>query len=230
MPVSISDKNLTSTNLRTPKAAAIAGIISSILLIAIFLLLRFSFPIQPVSAIKELGGKAGTIALAINLIPFAGVAFLWFIGVVRDRLGQREDRLFATVFFGSGLLFLAMLFCAGAVVSSLIIAFASKGEQQIDPDTFTFVRRLAFDLINVYALKMAAVFMFTTSTVAAFTGFVPRYVAYLGYLLALVILFGSQHLQWSFMVFPLWVFLLSSHILFDNYRAGPSSGATGSSP
>jgi len=45
-------------------------------------------------------------------LPFAGIAFLWFIGVLRDRLGELEDRFFATVFLGSGLLFLAMLFAS----------------------------------------------------------------------------------------------------------------------
>jgi hypothetical protein len=53
--------------------------------------------------------------LALYLVPFAGIAFLWFIGVLRDRLGELEDRFFATVFFGSGLLFLAMLFASAAV-------------------------------------------------------------------------------------------------------------------
>lgn len=33
----------------------------------------------------------------------AGIAFLWFIGVIRDRSGAHEDRFFATVFLGSGL-------------------------------------------------------------------------------------------------------------------------------
>ena len=54
-------------------------------------------------------------------MPFAGVAFLWFIGVLRDRLAQLEDRFFATVFFGSGLLFLAMLFAAAAVIGAVVL-------------------------------------------------------------------------------------------------------------
>jgi hypothetical protein len=33
------------------------------------------------------------IRLSLNLLPFAGIAFLWFIGVVRERLGEIEDRL-----------------------------------------------------------------------------------------------------------------------------------------
>jgi hypothetical protein len=219
--------NLTKTNLRTPKAAAIAGIVFSILLLASFGLLRLSIPADPLAPSTWLSGRRNTIAIALNLIPFAGIAFLWFIGVLRDRLGQCEDRFFATVFLGSGLLFLAMLFSAAAVVGAIIIAFDARPDQPIDPDTFTFVRTLAFNLMNVYTVKMAGVFMISTSTVAVFTGFVPRYIAYLGYALALLILFGSNHLPWSFFVFPLWVLLFSIQILIDNFRS-PSS-ATGSS-
>jgi MFS family permease len=65
--------------------------------------------------------ESRTVALALNLVPFAGVAFLWFIGVLRDRLGQQEDRFFATVFFGSALLFLATLFAAAAVCTENLI-------------------------------------------------------------------------------------------------------------
>ena len=63
----------------------------------------------------------GLIRLSLHLVPFAGIAFLWFIGVVRDQLGSVEDRLFSTVFLGSGLLFLAMLF-VGAVLSTGLLA------------------------------------------------------------------------------------------------------------
>ena len=57
-------------------------------------------------------------------MPFAGICFLWFIGVVRDGFGRYEDRFFASVFLGSGLLFLAMVFAASAVGAALV---ASRG-------------------------------------------------------------------------------------------------------
>jgi hypothetical protein len=212
------NQDLTKTGLRTPKAAAIAGIVFSVLLLVSFGLLRMSIPAEPSAPGAWLSGHARTIALALNLIPFAGVAFLWFIGVLRDRLGQREDRLFTTVFLGSGLLFLGMLFSAAAVLGAIIIAFAARPDQPVDPDTFTFVRTLAFNLMNVYAVKMAGVFMISTSTVAIYTGFVPRYIAFLGHGLALVLLLGSSYLVWSFFVFPVWVLLLSIHILVDNFH------------
>ena len=62
---------------------------------------------------------ARTVTLALNLIPYAGIAFLWFIGVIRDLLSDREDRLFATVFLGSGLLFLALTFIGAALAAGL---------------------------------------------------------------------------------------------------------------
>jgi hypothetical protein len=105
---------LTRANLKTPKAAAIAGMLFSVLLLAVFWLLRTSIPADPQESASWLQGSSGSVALALNLMPFAGIAFLWFIGVLRDRLGQQEDRFFATVFFGSGLLFLAMLFTSAA--------------------------------------------------------------------------------------------------------------------
>ena len=79
----------------------------SVLLIVVFWLLRTSIPADPQEPGSWLNSNSGSVTLALNLMPFAGIAFLWFIGVLRDRLGQQEDRFFATVFFGSGLLFLA---------------------------------------------------------------------------------------------------------------------------
>src|SRR5947207_3795730 len=114
--------------LRTPRAAAVAGIVFSVLASAAFVLLRLSVPAHPgvTGAWLTDSGRRAAVAVALNLVPFAGIAFLWFIGVLRDRIGQREDRFFATVFLGSGLLFVAMLFVAAAVAGGLI-AIASSG-------------------------------------------------------------------------------------------------------
>src|SRR5215510_2290650 len=110
----------------------------------------------------------------------AGIAFLWFIGVLRDRLGEREDRFFATVFFGSGLLFLGMLFIAAAIVGALLMAFAARPAELINSAAFHFARAVAYGIVNIYMIKMAGVFMISTSTVAIYTGFAPRWLAILG--------------------------------------------------
>lgn len=207
---------LTRANLKTPRAAAIAGILFSVILLAVLWLLRISVPDDPREPGAWLNSESSTVALAINLVPFAGIAFLWFIGVLRDRLGASEDKFFATVFLGSGLLFLGMLFAAAALAGALIISFETVPAQLIDSATFHFARAAAYSMMNIYTIKMAGVFMVTTSTIAIYTGFAPRWIAILGYLLALLVLFGSFYLSWSFVVFPLWVLVMSIYIFFDH--------------
>ena len=213
-------RTLTRANLKTPKAAAIAGILFSILLILAFWLLRISVPDDPRESGAWLKTEPSKVALAVNLIPFAGIAFLWFIGALRDHLGERDDKFFATVFYGSGLLFLAMLFAAAAVAGALIISFGGRtGMTEINSATFHFARAAAYNMMNVYAVKMASVFIITTSTLAIYTGFAPRWLAILGYALAFLLLFGSYYLSWSFVVFPLWVLVMSIHILMIQVRS-----------
>jgi hypothetical protein len=137
---------ITRANLKTPKAAAIAGMLFSVLLIVAFWLLRISVPADPQEPGSWLRTNSNTVALALNLMPFAGIAFLWFIGVLRDRLGDMEDRFFATVFFGSGLLFLAMLFTAAALVGAILIAFAMHPEELIGSATFSLRPRRRLQL------------------------------------------------------------------------------------
>ena len=218
------ERSLTRAGLKTPRAAAIAGMVFSVLLIVVFWLLRSAVPADPGEPGSWLNTDSGQVALALNLVPFAGIAFLWFIGVLRDRLGEHEDRFFATVFFGSGLLFLAMLFAAAAFAGALILAFSAAPERLIDSTTFHLARAATHNIMNIYAIKTAGVFMITTSTIAIYTGITPRWLAILGYVLAPVLLFGSYYLPWGIVVFPLWVLLISIYIFLDNTRARPGPG------
>ena len=209
---------LTRAQLRTPRAAAVAGILFSVLLLAVFWLMRLSVPADPHEPGAWLRGGVTYVALALNLVPFAGAAFLWFVGALRDRLGAREDQFFATVFLGSGLLVLAMLFAAAAVVGAIIIAFHSAPEALIDSATFHFGRGLAYGMVNIYVVKTASIFMITTSTIALYTQLTPRWLAIGGYVVAVVLLIGSYYLDWSILVFPLWVLLVSICILLDKEK------------
>jgi hypothetical protein len=209
----------TRARLKTPKAAAIAGIAFSVLLLAILWLLRRSVPADPLDSGAWIATESDAVVVALNLIPFAGVAFLWFIGVLRDRLGEQEDRFFATVFLGSALLFLAMLFAAAAIAGAVMLMASADGpDQLIDSSVFHFARATVYIIANAYAVKMACVFMISTSTVVIRTGIAPRWIAILGFLLACILLVGSYYMSWSIAVFPVWVFLLSVHILIYNLR------------
>src|SRR5947209_15128413 len=116
--------NLSRRRLKTPRAAAIAGIIFAVLLATGQTLIRLSIPTDPTDTGASLAGQANTISLALSLFPFAGIAFLWFMGVVRDRLAELEDQLFSTIFFGSGLLYLGLTFVAAGVEGDLLAVAA----------------------------------------------------------------------------------------------------------
>ncbi len=213
---------LTARRLRTPRAAAVAGILFSGLLIAVLLLFLSAVPKDALDRGAWLSAGLERVVLAINLMPFAGVAFLWFIGVVRDRLAEAEDRLFATVFLGSGLLFLAMMFVAGAVFGAIVAVHTARPDSVINSTAFALARAFAYSIVNVYAIKMAGVFMLITSTLAIRTAFVARWMAAPGLVMALFLLFASQWVDWSFIVFPAWALLISVYILFANFHAAPA--------
>jgi hypothetical protein len=160
------------------------------------------------------------VILAMNLLPFAGIAFLWFIGVVRDRIGQGEDRFFATVFLGSGLLFIAMLFATGAIAGGLVLA----AEEGAPVAVWGFGRRIVFTLFTVYAMRMAAVFTISTTTIAMRLGLAPRWLTFFGLATGVVLLFSAGAVTWVELIFPAWVFVLSVHILVVSFRAGEASG------
>ena len=207
---------------KAPRAAAIAGILFSLLLIASVLLVRLSVPADPREAGAWLTTRAPTVALAMNLVPLSGVAFLWFIGVLRDRLGTHEDRLFATVFLGSGLLFLAMLFASAAIAGGIVLLHAADPQRFAGSQTFAFGRAIVYEIVNIYALKMAAVFIMVVSSLALRTRFLARWIAFLGYVIALMLIFNSRYVEWMLLSFPLWVLLVSLYILWDNLHVHPA--------
>jgi len=212
------EKTIIQARVTTPRAAAIAGILFSILLIASLTLVRISVPADPQDAGTWLSGGWSNVNLALNMLPFAGIAFLWFIGVVRDRLGQHEDRFFATVFLGSGLLFLAMLFTSAGIAGGVISLYGATPGMLIDSGLYTFGRTVTYEIMNVYTMRMAGVFMITTCTLSLRTGIFPRWMAFLGLVLALFLLLSTGSFYWAPLVFPLWVLLISVYILLANLR------------
>lgn len=200
-----------------PKAAAIAGILFGVLSTVSMVLLLVSLPasLEGPPAFAE---HRQTLTLALNLVPFSGIAFLWFIGVVRDRFGEQEDQFFATVFFGSGLLFLAMMFVSAAVSGSLLLA-ASETSLAV-PDYYDLGRLLARQLLVNYAIRMGGVFMISTCSLFLRTGVLPRWISFWGYGLALVMLFRVGHINrlgWVALFLPLWILLVSLYVLIENY-------------
>jgi len=198
-----------------PRAVAISGMIFAALYVASLVFARLAVPADPTEPGAWLADPTlrSWVRLALNLIPFTGIAFLWFMAVLRNRIGGREDRFFATVFLGSGLLFVAMLFVAAAVSQALLDTFATEGSLPAQSETYAVGRAMGHALMNTFAVKMAAVFIIVTSAIGLRTAVFPRWMAFVGYALALVMLLTITNFAWIALVFPSWVLLLSAYIL-----------------
>jgi hypothetical protein len=138
--------------------------------------------------------------------------------VLRNRLGEQEDQFFATVFLGSGLLFVASLFASAGVSGALLETMADGRVGLIGSDAYSFVRQVAGSFLNVFAIKMAGVFIFSTSTVVLRTGILPRWVAFLGFACGVVLLLIITNWPWIVLLFPLWILVVSTSILLADLR------------
>jgi hypothetical protein len=201
---------------RGRRAAAVAGIVFAVLLITAMIMLRVALEEGNLQTLQDDAARRSLIRMSLSLVPFAGIAFLWFIGVIREQIGVVEDRLFSTVFLGSGLLFLAMVF-VGAVTSTSLLEMLAAADA--NPDIWAFGRSSTQAIISVYAMRMAAVFTLSVSTLGLRTAALPRWVSVLGYVVALVLLVAAGDHKWTQLVFPAWVLLVSLVILFTRPQA-----------
>jgi hypothetical protein len=162
--------------------------------------------------------RRNAVRFALQLAPFAGIAFLWFIGVVRNRLGDVEDKFFATVFLGSGLLFVVSLFASAVLAGAVLDTMTGGNTQFAKSDAFLLARQVIRAAMNIFAIKMAGMFIFSTSTIVLRTGILPRWVAFLGFVCGSVLLLVITSWPWIALLFPLWMLVVSVHILLGEFR------------
>ncbi len=206
--------------LRTPRAAAVAGIIFAVLFIVATALIRLTLPeeLSSSSITEWLGSNTALVSVALTVVPFAGIAFLWFMGVVRAHLGKLEDQFFSSVLVGSGLLFLAMTFASTAIAGGMMASYAIAADQLTQSGVLIFGRAVMYTLMNVYAVRMAGVFMISLGTIWFQSRAVPRSFVFVTYALALVLLVAIGFSLWIVLIFPAWVFVISVYILRETWR------------
>jgi hypothetical protein len=193
----------TTERLETPRAAGTAGVVFALLLAAAIVLMRIALPTGNGADAFIPEDRRWAVRTALEIVPFAGIAFLWFMGALRAHSGAGEDRFIATVFLGSGFVFVATLFVAAAAAGTALQESAPPG----------FGRDYAYTVLTTYATRMAAVFIFATSAIARRLGAFPRPLVAFGYLTGLVLLVVGSNVPWSELVFPAWALLTGLYVL-----------------
>ena len=204
--------------IRQPASAAIAGIAFAVMLGAVIALLRSGLP--EVAADTGLWTQdpafRDRVGLSLNLIPFAGIAFLWFIAVLRAQMGESEDRFVGTVFLGSGMLFVASMFTAAASLSAVLTLLAAG--IPVPEETRAFAWVLASSLLGTFGVRMAAVFVASVATAGRRSGALPKWLAYSGYAVAVLLLVNAPLPTLTQFLFPIWILVLSGYLLTGRHQ------------
>ena len=215
--------------IRSPRSAAIAGIIHSILMIVAMALTRSVLASVPAVIDKNwLLERSDAISVVVTIVPFAGLAFLWFTGVIRDRLGDSEDRFFSTIFLGTGIIFVILLFIWGSTAGALFGQLLVTSEQVFDNDVYVLGFAFMNQIIGNYALRMAGAYMLSIGTLWSRTGHMPRWLSILTFIVAVGLLLFANAVRDARFIFPGWVLIVSVYILILNYRREHDNGQQGS--
>lgn len=209
--------------LRTVEAAAVFGIAFACLS-AISLSMLFALPAITASDSKILAfyrkpGAESRALIALNLMVIAVIGFLWFIGVIRNRMGEREPKLFSTVFFGGGLLISAGLLFGTAVLAAPSIML-EVGDRVPDPGSASMTRAVGIAVLIGVVPKMQAVFMFSTGTLGLRTGILPRWLIIVSFVIGAGLLINISFFTTSVYAFPAWVALVSIVMLVRPHPPG----------
>lgn len=199
---------------------AIAGIVYAVLFITSLWLLtdtpRQGSTDQEIIAFYN-SDKLRTVSLvALYLMPFSGIAFLWFIVSLRmwitTRVESRVNMLFSNVQLVSGIVFLALLFSAAAALSMTSIAM-DVGGHELNPAMAREFPPFGGALFYVFATRMAAMFVFTTTNIGRSSKIIPGWFVVAGLLVGITMLLTASFNRALILVFPIWVFTLCVLIL-----------------
>ena len=206
-----------ATGLRAPWAASLAGMLFALLFTTGIVLLRVTVPTtlneQSVRDLYTDGHDQPLFIATLYLLPFAGIMYLWFMAVIRDQLGEREDKFFGTVFLGSGLLFVALIFSAAAVAGAPTVGVRYLDLPPPDLEAAESARMLSYTLLFVFATRAAAVCLLSIASLGARSGTFPRWFALTGYLLGASLLLFVNFWDLYLLALPVWVAGVSLFIL-----------------
>jgi hypothetical protein len=208
-----------SKQLRSPRSAAFAGILFSLLTFTSIVLMANVTASIPEDINRQwLETWSDTASVIVTMVPFAGIAFLWFTGVIRDWLGDREDRFFATIYFGSSIILVSMMFIWAAIIGAIFGTFVAATYMLIDDDFIVFGFKFMNEIISNYLVRMAGVYMLSIGSLWTRTDVAPRWLTIITSVVALGFLLFAGTVSEAQYIFPGWILVVSVYILILNYR------------
>jgi hypothetical protein len=179
--------------------------------------------IEEITAFYTSARQRRVLLVGLYLMPFAGIAFIWFIVALRmwvEGSIHRVNALLSNIQLVTGILYVGLFFAAAAS-TSVLAASVEFSNGQIDPIVAHQFPEYGKTLLLVFALRMAAMFVFTTSTIARRSDVVPAWFSWSGYVVGVFLLLSASLQDWLALVFPIWLLVLSGVLLQRALRISP---------
>ena len=167
---------------------------------------------------SEAASSAVTVGLYI--MPFAGIAFIWFAVALRmwaELSGRRQSILQSNLQFVSGVAFVLLTFTSAAAMAVVAVTL-NVAEGIIDTSAARQFPVFGVSLMLFFAMRMAAMFVFTTSAIGRSAGILPRWFVYVGFLIGAFLLLSVAFTPLLVVLFPAWVLVLSLILLREARR------------
>jgi hypothetical protein len=155
------------------------------------------------------------VLVGLYVMPFAAIAFVWFVVALRTWIEgstRRINVLLSNIQLVAGILYVA-LFCVTSASSAVLAASVEFAEGDIDPVVAHSFPQFGDSLLFVFAFRMAAMFVVTTSSIGLGSGVLPRWFAWCGYAVGLFLLLSAGFEWWFALVFPIWLLVVSVVLL-----------------
>lgn len=149
----------------------------------------------------------------LQIATLATICFVWFIGVVRSRLGDRAPTLTDTVFVGAGILVAGLIFAGIAAIAAPAVLVEAGGKLP-NPGEVSITRAIAVSLLAIFAPRVATLVMFSTATLGRVTGALPRWLVILTYVVGAIEFLNVTISEPTVYLFPAWIALVSLVVLF----------------
>ena len=169
-------------------------------------------------------GSSRSVSVLLALMVVATIAYLWFVGVVRNRLGASETRLVGTVFLGASVLLTGLLLVGASALAAPSV-LVEVGGQVPDPGAAGLLRAMAAVVLAVFAPRVATLVMFSTASLSRRSGALPTWLIVVTYVVGVAEFVNVTVATPTLYVFPAWIALVSIVILLR--PPSPSNSASG---
>jgi hypothetical protein len=210
---------------------AIAGLVFSALFVIAWFLLRESpsYTATDQELLDYYGDpdrRRNSVMAGLYVIPFAGIAFIWFMAALRDRylhFATRENMILSTAHVVAGALVVTSLFTLAGV--ELAVSWLGEAGDTFDAASARSLLALGEAISDIMALRSAAVFIGVSASRAMRSGLFPRSYGVLSLITAVALLLVYEAVPGIALAFPAWVAGSSVLILVRRRAAQNAEGA-----